>query len=84
MVGIVGARPFDACSPLNRAIDPVGAPNDLPSKGADVGSGRGEDARAVVEVSGFVSRIGRCPSCVEVVVGDVLVLDDEVGLEKCE
>ena len=80
MVSIVGSRTFDTCSPLERAVNVVGAPDGLPGDWSNVGGRCSQNTRALAEVGVLVSGDGVGPGLVEVVVGDVGVLDDKVGL----
>lgn len=65
---------------MELAVDAVGAGDDVPEHGADVGGGFGEDAGALVEVGVSVGDDGVGVGLVEVVEDYVGVGDDEVGV----
>lgn len=65
---------------MELAVDAVGAGDDVPEHGPDVGGGFGEDAGALVEVGVSVSDDGVGVGLVEVVEDYVGVGDDEVGV----
>ena len=79
VVTLLGA--LNASGPLELAVLSVRTLDNLPGKRTNVGGRLGKDTGAALKVGLLVSgdRVG--PSLVEVVEGDVLVLDDKVSVD---
>lgn len=72
---------FHAASPLELAGRAVAELNLVPDHGANVGGSSSEDSGAVAEIQGDVVLVGGGPGGGVVVLVDVGVLDDNIGVE---